>query len=216
MFLSLFSVKKDCLSYNNNYFVFQMCPELTSVWSRLPLIRWLLFYCLLPVDLHFISLTPPPRPFSNCLGAMIYPLFNPEVGFLLQNYCCWPNLEKSERKSVWSPLSFVCFVCFFFPSLLFFLNMLFWTSSLKQMFVDSLASAVEKAYWLVTVLYNLPAAVSTGSCFSPCPTLLSLLSQPPSSQNLPKMWIFLPFEKNKSSVTKTCCLGCFFKAPYLY
>lgn len=41
------------------------------------------------------------------------------------------------------------------------------------MFVESLASAVEKAYWLVTVLYNLPAAVSTGSCFSPCPTLLS-------------------------------------------
>lgn len=48
------------------------------------------------------------------------------------------------------------------------------------MFVESLASAVEKAYWLVTVLYNLPAAVSTGFCFSPCPTLLS-----PPFPNLP-------------------------------
>lgn len=45
----------------------------------------------------------------------------------------------------------------------------------------------------VITLYNLPAAVFKGSCFSHCPTFIAPPS-PLTTLNL-RMWIFLPFEK---------------------
>ena len=61
----------------------------------------------------------------------------------------------------------------------------------------------------VIILYNLPAAVFNGSCFSHCPTFLALALL---TTLYLRMWTFLPFEKNKSSVIKIDCLGCFLEA----
>lgn len=70
----------------------------------LPCSSWFSFY--LPIFL--------PPSISNCLGAMVYPLFNPKVDFLLCNYCCWPKVRRIWKiNNVWGPTLFSFF--FFCP-----------------------------------------------------------------------------------------------------
>lgn len=183
-----------------------MSPELMWIRSQLPPTRWLLFHC--PPPLHLIFILLPyffPPSISYRLGAMVYPVFNSKVYFLLQNYCCWPKARIWEINYVWSPAPFL-------P--LFLVDMLFLKILTKADLCQISCRCCRKSLLAhMIILYNLPAAVFNGSCFSRCPTFLSL---PPRSYSLlttlyPRMWIFLPFEKNKSSVIKIRCLACWVK-----
>lgn len=97
---------------------------------------------------------------SNCSGAMTSLLFffvvvffqNDE--FLLKNYCCRPKFRRTDKKlykvkPVFPPYSCKCVLSKRIPTK-----------------VKSSVGTVEKAYWLVITLCNLPAAVFKGSCFS--------------------------------------------------
>lgn len=96
---------------------------------------------------------------------------------------------------------------------LFLLIYSFLKSWLKQICVKSLAGAVEKAYWLMwsscitfqQLYLKAPASHFVPLFLPPSPPLPHLLTT-----LYLRMWIFLPFEKNKSSVIKISCLGCFF------
>lgn len=106
---------------------------------------------------HFISLFFSPY-ISNYLGAMVYPLFNANVHFLLQNYCCWPKVRRIwEINYVWNPT-------FFCP---FLVDMLFLKILTKADVCQISCWRCRKSLLAhVIILYNVPAAVLNGSCFS--------------------------------------------------
>ena len=157
-----------------------MSLEVTSMRSKLPLTRWLLLYCPLPFDFHLLLYCPPSL---KCLGAMVYPLFNPKVDFLLYDYHSWPKVRR-----IWK-INYVRTL--FLP---FFLSDMLWKSWLKADLCQISCRRCRKSLLAhVIIMYNLPAAVFNGSCFSYCPTFLAPFLPPNIS--LPENVDFSPFWK---------------------
>lgn len=107
------------------FLFFQTSPELTSLWSWLPLTWRLLFFCLL-VDLNFISLNLPPTP-QVPLSSLLRQFgchglsFNSQICSFPPNFCCWPKIWNG--KFCIKPVVFFVFCFFssyFFPTLFLF------------------------------------------------------------------------------------------------